>query len=91
MPMPFERPEPAGKILLSLIIPVYNVEKYIEACLDSVFRQIPAEGVEIILVDDGSPDGSMDIVRSSYARWIDDGTLIALEQPNKGPGSARNL
>ena len=91
MPISFDSPKPAGNIILSLIVPVYNVEKYIEACLNSVFRQIPKYGVEIILVDDGSPDGSMDIVRNKFARWIDNGTLILLKQSNKGPGSARNL
>ena len=91
MPISFDSPKPAGNIILSLIVPVYNVEKYIEACLNSVFRQIPKYGVEIILVDDGSPDRSIDLVRNKFSRWIDDGTLILLEQSNKGPGSARNL
>lgn len=76
-------------MLLSLIVPVYKAEKYIEACLYSVFRQIHEE-VEVILVNDGTPDSSMDIVNEKFGAWIDRGTLILLEQGNMGPGAARN-
>ena len=52
-------------IRLSIIIPFYNVEKYIAECLDSVFEQdIPEWEYEVICVNDGSPDGSRDIVTS---------------------------
>ncbi len=44
---------------LSLIIPVYNVEKYIEQCLTSICQQLPVPEVEVIVVDDGSPDQSV--------------------------------
>lgn len=74
---------------LSLIIPVYNAEKFIDACLNSVFKQLP-DSVEVILVDDGSPDRSMDVVRARFSDWIPCGRLILLEQENSGPGSARN-
>lgn len=77
-------------VLLSIIIPVYKVEDYIKECLDSVFRQIP-DGVEIIVVDDGSPDRSMEIVRREFSMWISSGALILLAQENKGPGGARNF
>jgi glycosyltransferase involved in cell wall biosynthesis len=76
-------------IQLSIIIPVYKVEDYVKECLDSVFSQIP-EGIEIIVVDDGSPDRSMDIIRHEFDEWIARGVLILLEQENKGPGGARN-
>lgn len=76
-------------VLLSIIIPVYKVENYVQECLESVFRQIPA-GVEIIVVDDGSPDRSMEIIRREFDEWITRGVLILLEQENKGPGGARN-
>ena len=53
---------------LSIIIPVYNVEAYIEECLASVVAQSDAKAnIECIIVDDCSPDGSMDIVR----RFVD--------------------
>lgn len=76
-------------LFLSLIIPVYRAENFIEACLNSVFRQIP-DGVEVILVDDGTPDSSMNIVRRQFGQWIRSGQLILLEQSNMGPGAARN-
>ena len=45
-----------SNILLSVVIPVYNVEKYLQQCVDSIINQLTDE-CEIILVDDGSPDG----------------------------------
>lgn len=77
------------KPILSLIIPVYKAEDFIEACLNSVFSQL-SNGVEVILIDDGTPDGSMEIVRHSFSKWIDGGQLVLLEQINMGPGAARN-
>ena len=47
---------------VSVIIPVYNTEKYLRECLDSVVNQT-LKDVEIICVDDGSTDGSLDILR----------------------------
>ena len=50
---------------LSIIVPVYNVEKYIERCLLSLLNQdIPKSEYEIIVVNDGSPDKSADIAQS---------------------------
>ena len=50
-------------ILLSIIIPVYKVEKYIEKCLSSIFsNNIDLSLYEVILVNDGTPDKSMSIV-----------------------------
>ena len=52
-----------NSIKLSIIIPVCNVEKYIGACLESIYRQgLDEEDFEIIVIDDGSADGSMQIV-----------------------------
>ena len=77
------------KYKLSIIIPVYKVEKYIEECLNSVFSQLP-EDVEIILINDGTPDRSVDIIKSEYANWLDKDQVVLLEQKNVGPGAARN-
>ncbi len=75
---------------LSIIIPVYNREKTIEKCLMSVIEAIEAEPgfeAEIILVDDGSADGSLEICRD-YVQRFDFITL--LENEHKGVSGARN-
>ena len=65
----------------SIIIPVYNVEKYIKKCLDSVFNQTEKD-FEVIVVNDGTKDNSMNIVKNY------DVTII--NQENKGLSEARN-
>ena len=47
---------------ISVIIPIYNVEEYLEACLDSVVEQTK-DNLEVILIDDGSQDGSSEIAK----------------------------
>ena len=47
---------------VSVIVPVYNVEHYLRECLDSIVNQ-SLEDIEIICVDDGSTDGSLDILK----------------------------
>ena len=74
-----------GKI--SIIIPVYNVEKYIERCLDSVITQSYVN-LEIILVDDGSTDKSGEIC-DRYA--VRDNRIKVLHIKNSGRGEARNI
>ena len=49
--------------MISVIIPVYNTEKYLERCLDSVVKQ-QFKDIEIICVDDGSTDSSLSILRN---------------------------
>lgn len=72
---------------LSIVIPVYNVEPYLAECLESVRRQSFA-AFEVLLVDDGSTDGSRDIM-DRFARR--DARFVVLEQPNQGQATARNL
>lgn len=50
-------------MLISIIIPIYNVEKYLNRCLDSVMKQ-SFQDIEIILVNDGSTDNSDNIIKS---------------------------
>lgn len=74
--------------LLSLIVPVYGVEDYIADCLDSILN---APGFlqycELVIVDDGSIDGSMSIVEQRCAGRIN---VKVVRQPNSGLGAARN-
>lgn len=71
---------------VSVIIPVYNAEKYLKECLDSVRGQT-LKDIEIICVDDGSADGSPAILADT-AR--EDGRVRVITQPNAGAGAARN-
>lgn len=75
---------------LSLIIPVYKVADYIEACLHSVLASLPA-WAEVIIVDDGSPDDSMAIAKRVLARYPQrQGQVAMLRQTNQGLSAARN-
>ena len=65
----------------SIIIPVYNVEKYIKKCLDSVFAQTEKD-YEVIVVNDGTKDNSMDIVKNYDVKIVN--------QKNQGLSEARN-
>lgn len=73
-------------VKVSVIIPVYNAEKYLRQCLDSVVNQTLRE-IEIICVDDGSTDGSLSILREYEAR---DTRVKVLTQTNQYAGVARN-
>lgn len=72
--------------LVSIIIPVYNVEKYLERCLDSIINQT-YKNLEIIVVDDGSLDKSSDIC-DKYANI--DNRIKVIHKKNGGLASARN-
>lgn len=72
--------------LISVIIPVYKVEKYLRACVDSVLAQT-YRNLEVILVDDGSPDNSGAICDEYAAR---DSRVRVIHQENGGAGAARN-
>ena len=72
---------------VSVIIPVYNTEKYLSACIDSVLQQSDVS-LEIILVDDGSKDSSGNIC-DNYAEKYDNIKVIHI--PNSGPATAKNI
>ena len=76
--------------LLTIVMPVYNVEDYIKQALDSYFSQEDPK-VELIVVDDGSPDSSYDIIVDNYQDKITSGALTLLRQENGGVSRARNL
>lgn len=74
--------------LLSIIVPMYNSEKWLPKCVESLLRQdIPLEEYEIILVDDGSPDGCRKMAEEYSARYSN---IIVLTRPNGGTSAARN-
>jgi len=72
--------------LISIIVPVYNAEKYLPQCLDSILAQSYPH-FELILVNDGSPDGCLGICREYEAR---DSRISVIDQPNSGASTARN-
>lgn len=73
---------------LSIIIPIYNVEKYLPKCLDSLLDKA-VQDYEIILVNDGSTDGSLAVAERYRDRHPDLITVITTE--NRGQGNARNI
>jgi glycosyltransferase involved in cell wall biosynthesis len=73
--------------MLSIIIPVYKTEKYLDRCIESILMQ-KVDDIEIILVDDGSPDKSGEMCD----KWaLRDNHIRVLHKQNGGPGSARNM
>lgn len=75
------------RIHISVIIPVYNGEKYIAACIETLLRQTMETGYELIFIDDGSKDKTLEIIRS-YAKQ--DSRIRFFSQENKGVSAARN-
>ncbi len=74
--------------VLSIIVPLYNSEKYLPKCLTSLENQdIPREDYEIILVNDGSPDGSKALAEEYAVQYPN---IVVLSQENKGTSGARN-
>ena len=76
----------ANKPRISVIIPVYNVERYLEHCLDSVVHQT-WQNLEIIVINDGSTDSSLGII-DKFAQ--SDGRISVISQENQGLSAARN-
>lgn len=75
--------------IVSIVIPNYNGAAFLPTCLLSVFSQITPE-CEVLLVDDGSTDHSVDLVRCNFADALESGQLSLICQENAGPGAARN-
>lgn len=72
---------------VSIVVPFYNSEDTLPACLDGLRKQT-LEDIEIILVDDGSEDDSLAVARAFAESY--EGTCVVLHQENRGPSAARN-
>lgn len=75
------------KIDLSIIIPCYNVEKYVRECIESVLNQKTNFKYEIIVINDGSKDGTLNVLREYEYK----SNIILIDQKNKGLSGARNV
>lgn len=73
--------------LISVIIPIFNTAEFLKACIESVLNQ-DYENIEIIAVNDGSTDESLDILRDIASK---NKKVIVVNQPNQGLASARNV
>lgn len=71
--------------LISIVVPVYNSEVYIERCLESLVKQT-YENIEIIVINDGSKDKSSDII----SKFLYDQRVVYVERENRGIGFTRN-
>ena len=69
---------------ITVVVPVYNVEKYLSKCIDSIINQT-YQNIELILVNDGSTDSSLEICR----KFKNDNRVIIIDKPNGGLSSAR--
>ena len=79
-------PETENKPLVSILVPCYNVEKYLPQCLDSIICQT-LKDIEIICLNDGSKDKTLDIIEE-YA--VKDPRIVVVDKPNSGYGATMN-
>ena len=80
--------EEKPSLLLSIIVPVYNVEKYIRLCMESIFRQgLDEDNFEVIIVNDGTEDHSMEVIQDIIEQHKN---ITVLNQENQGLSVARN-
>lgn len=77
-----------NRMMVSVVIPVYNAEKTVSKCLDSILQQSYHE-YEVVIIDDGSTDGTADICLDYCNRY--QGRIRYNKQKNSGPSAARNL
>ena len=75
-----------NKITISVIVPFYNSEKHLSKCILSIIEQDNKSKFEIIMVDDGSTDHSLDIIKN-----FDNNIKVFSLPENCGPAAARNL
>lgn len=76
-----------GKHMISIIVPIYNSEKWLQRCVESLVAQT-YQDIEILLINDGSTDNSINICKK-FAE--DDQRVIVIDKPNEGVSATRNL
>lgn len=77
-----------NSLFLSIVIPAYNAEKYLQECLDSCLNQdFPSDQYEIICVNDGSTDSSLEILLNYEKKY---NNVVVVNQDNQGASAARN-
>lgn len=76
----------SNKTLVSIVVPVYNMEHYLSQCIESIIAQTH-RALEIIIVNDGSSDRSLDIAHDLARK---DSRIVVIDKPNGGVSSARN-
>ncbi|MCL1479093.1 MAG: glycosyltransferase [Marinobacter sp.] len=76
--------------VLSLVVPFFNAAVFFKDCLVSVRDQMTSD-CELILVDDGSSDESVSIVKECFAKELQQGKVLLIQIGNSGPGEARNI
>lgn len=76
-----------NNIKISIIVPVYNVKPYLNKCMDTLVNQTLNE-IEIIVVNDGSTDGSIDIIKKYKEKYPN--KIVVIDKENEGVGEARN-
>ena len=73
---------------LSIIVPIYNVEKYVRTCIESIYKQgLDEKDFEVIIVNDGTTDRSMEVIADIIKQHSN---IIVIEQENQGLSVARN-
>ncbi|MED0988000.1 glycosyltransferase family 2 protein [Bacillus paramycoides] len=77
-----------NEIILSIVVPIYNVEKYLEECISSLLNQEIEREIEILLIDDGSTDSSKEIMEK-YSKV--DNRIVCIYKKNEGLGPTRNV
>ena len=77
---------PTKQPKVSILVPCYNVEKYLKQCLDSIVNQT-LQDIEIICINDGSTDSTLDIIKQ-YAK--NDDRFVVIDKQNEGYGKSMN-
>ena len=72
---------------ISIIVPVYNAQKYLKKCIDSIINQT-YKNIEILLINDGSKDKSLKICKEYEKK---DSRIIVIDKQNKGVSNTRNV